>query len=516
MKIFKYLSAIITLTFIFGCSSKTENSVIPSEKIQSVEVFIQALGLDVRQVAFNANDSRMITNGGKGTTVWDMNAKREIKTFFNYEAHSMAISKSGRFLTIDSPAEEGAIKICDLEKMKIDSLQTSTEDNGLDYIGGITISDDDKLFAVDQNKIKIFDTGTMKLKTEIEFKEDHNIFNYRKKGMRFMPDSEDILTISSIRDSTFTEPNVVTEQGDLNISQIDSYSIDIWNIETKQPIFSYAFRSNYIYSWALSKDGKKIALLTIDNHLKMIDIVTSRETNHKIQAEGEISDLAIREDGSLTIAGEDGFIGYFYLENDSIETIETDVVSYFRSGRCYNLVSNDGNMVVFHSSSADQIILHDLRSGITSVLQDESESPATAFYNIDSNINILTSKKSFKLHGSNLDSKDLNISNRGYFSDQVSIENEETGVTEVIDTKLNKTVFSGRVEKENNYIYFSQNGKYAFSNLRDNEESPFNLRIVKLYDKNSAPVKLENSDGYFLSIRTFDNDTKAIISGLHI
>ncbi|MDY0017449.1 MAG: caspase family protein [Candidatus Delongbacteria bacterium] len=517
-KILKNILLLTAVSTIFiSCSSKTENSVVTSENIKSVEVFIQALGLNVRRVAFNSNDSRMITSGGKGTTVWDMNSKREIKTFFNYEAHSMVISKSGRILITYSPAEEGAIKIYDLEKMKVDSLQTLSEGQTPEYIGGIAVSDDDKFFAIDQNKIKIFDTGTLKLKTEIEFKKDHNIFNYRKKGMRFMPDSDDLLTLSYKSDGTSAEPDVVTEMGDLNIDQIDSYSIDIWNIETKQPKFSYNFRSNYIYSWTLSKDGTKIALLTIDNHLKIIDITTSSETNHKIQADGEISDLAFREDGRLTIAGGDGFIGNFSLATDSIERIETDVVSYFRSGRCFTALSNDGNMVVFHSSSADRIILHDLKSGITSVLQDEAESPASVFYDADSQLNIFTDKKGFKLNGSSLDSKDLNINNRGCFSDQIRIEYEETGVTEVLDTKLNKTIFSGILGKVNtygdHYIYFSQNGNYAFSNLRDNEDSPFYLRVVNLYDKNSAPVKLENSDGYGLGIRTFDNDTKAIVSG---
>ncbi|MDP8269493.1 MAG: caspase family protein [Candidatus Tenebribacter davisii] len=511
MKLTKFLIYITVFSFIFTtCSKVEENKVKTIKQIVPVEVFIQGVGLEAERVSFNSNDTQMVTSGGQGTTIWDLTAKREIKNFFNYKTYSMAVSKSGRFLLT---ADGGVIKICDLEKLKIDSLQSHYSSYA---IYGIALSDDEKFYAVDnQIEIKIYDLNTSELKTEFEIKENQHIFNYIKKGLSFMPDSNDLLTISYSYGSTYSEPNEFTEEGDPNIDQIDSYSIDIWSLERKEPKFSYSFKSNFIYSWAMSKDGSKIALLTIDKHLKIIDIITSKATDHKIETGCKISDLAFRNDGRMTVAGKNGMIGIFDTKNDRLEVIETGIRSYFRAPSCTTTsVSHDGNIIAFCNGSYT-VILYNIQNNDITVLADEAKSPIGVYYNAESKLNILTHDMILELNGSNLNTKDFKVRRR-MFADQVYIKDEKTGITKIFDTIFNKTLFSYDSKNEGNEsleYYVTQDGNYAFKNLRENEESEYFLNVINLKDPNAPPVQLEQSNKYYLSmIRTFNDNKKAIIS----
>ena len=130
---YKYMISFFIVIQLFGlvlfvstCSTKDDAS-IKDEEITSFEVFIQGMGLNALQAAFNSDGSYLISSGSNGTTIWDIEAKKELITVFKNEAHSSAISKSGRYLITFSPADHGIIKVCDLTSLKIHSLRILSE-----------------------------------------------------------------------------------------------------------------------------------------------------------------------------------------------------------------------------------------------------------------------------------------------------------------------------------------------------------------------------------------------------
>ncbi len=215
-----------------SCDFKSD-SAVKDETITSTEIFIQGVGMDMQRVTFNSTGSHLITSGKNGTTIWDMQAKKELITVLKNEAHSSDISKSGRYLITYNPVEHGIIKICDLTNLKIRSLRIFTENESAygRFISGISISDDEKYFVLYSDHIKIFNLESLKQVNEIELKESHSLFNYRKDGLIFLPGTNNLLSISY--DGSFSEPDVLNEYGDLNLDQDDRYSINIWDINSR-------------------------------------------------------------------------------------------------------------------------------------------------------------------------------------------------------------------------------------------------------------------------------------------
>ena len=73
-----------------SCDFKSD-SAVKDETITSTEIFIQGVGMDMQRVTFNSTGSHLITSGKNGTTIWDMQAKKELITVLKNEAHSSYI-----------------------------------------------------------------------------------------------------------------------------------------------------------------------------------------------------------------------------------------------------------------------------------------------------------------------------------------------------------------------------------------------------------------------------------------
>jgi WD40 repeat protein len=493
---------------IFTCG----NSTIPqkSETLEPVDVFIQAVGLDIRRVAFSSDDSHIITSGSQGTTIWDLNAKKELKTLFKTEAHSMAVSKSGRYSITYTPVDQGKIHICDFSTSTIRPLQIISKENasaGGRYMTGFSITDDEKRFALEtDNKIKVYDIETLKLVNEMALKESHHLFNYRKKGLSLIPGTNDLLSISY--DISLSEPDVLEEERE------SRFLINIWDLNNQKPKFSSSLKSKFIYSWAISGSGKKCALLFMDKQILIIDLITGEKSNHTIESDNEISVVGFTDETHLTFAGREGITGIYDLEEKQTTLIETDVKRLFEASYSVDLaISNDGNRVAF-CNGYHTLIVYDIPSKDVTILGDPANNVLGLYYDADGSLNILTPDKAYQQKGAHFDAQELKIKKLvSIFADQLRIENTKTGLTDIFDALMAKTVYSVKSEdKDRSYAAFTQDGKYAF--YWDKTENPNNqLSVIHLEDIHSKPVRLENSNSYGHNIKVFDDHKKAIISG---
>ena len=480
-----------------------------TEKLQPVDVFIQGVGLDIRRVAFNSDDSHIITSGN-GTTVWDLNAKKELKTVFKTEAHSMAVSNSGRYSITYSPVDQGKINICDFSNSTIRSLQIISKKDvsfGVRYITGFSITDDEKRFVLETgSKIKVFDIETLKQLNEIELKKSHYLFSYRKKGLSFIPGTNDLLSISY--DINISEPDVLEEERE------NQFLINTYDIDGKEPKFSYSFKSKFIYSWAISGDGKKLALLFMDKQIQIISLINGGKSNHKIEIDDEVTVIGFKDDKNLTFAGRAGVIGTYDIEKNQTRIVETAVRGIFDASSCIDLaISNSGNTIAF-CNGYNKLTVYNMLSNEITTLGDPSNSILGDYYGSDASLNILTPQMAYKQNGSHFDAQEFKINKLvSVFADQFRIENTKTGISEIFDSSVAKTIYSVKLEDEDkSYAAFTQDGKFAFY-WKKTENSNNQLSVINLEDVNSNPVRLVNSNNYGHNIKVFDYNKKAIISG---
>ena len=508
-------SMLLSLQIILftSCDFKGD-SAAKDETIASTEIFIQGVGLDIQRIAFNSSGSHLITSGKNGTTIWDIQAKKELITVFKNEAQSSDISKNGRYLITYNPVDNGIIKICDLTNLKIHSLKIFSE-NESDYgryLSGISISDDEKYFVIYSNHIKIFDLESLKQINEIELKENHSLFNYRKNGLIFLPGTNNLLSISY--DGSFSEPDVLNEYGDLNLEQDDRYSINIWDINSRAQKNDININSKFIYSWAISSEGKKLALLFLDNRIQIIDLITGEKSIHKIEIDDEITVIGFRDSNNLTFAGREGVIGVYDIQKSYTRIIETDVRKHFNAPSCLALaISTDGNSIAF-SNAYSRLIYYSLISNETTVLKDEAKNLLGAYYDSDSLIKILTSDQVITQNGPNFVSHEANIEQLigNIFADQILIDNIYTGEKQLFDLSQGRTISIGSLNEIENYSAITPDGKYGFKSVQ-NGEFENNLAVIDMDNKYSEPVLLEKSDSYGMNIKVFDQNRKAIIAG---
>ncbi|MBN2426217.1 MAG: WD40 repeat domain-containing protein, partial [Calditrichaceae bacterium] len=505
---------LFVLILTFSSCGLMEKDNGKTEDISPTEIFIQGVGLNVQRVAFNSDGSRLITSGNKGTTIWDMQAKKELINLYNNDAHSSAVSKSGRYLITFNPADHGLIKICDLTTFKIHSLRIfDKEESGYGrYISGITISDDEKYFALYSNKIMVFDLESLSQINHIELKSRHYLFDYRKQGLSFLPGTNDLLSISY--DISFSEPDVVTEEGDLNLNQIDHYSVNIWDIKSKEPKIEIDLNCNFILSYALSPDNKKLALLLINKELRIIDIINRTVNNHRIEVERDIDAISYTNDGSILFANRKGIIGRYYSDSKKHIIINTDIRSRFRAYSCSDLaIANDGENIVF-CSGYSTLLLYNVADNETTLLTDEAKNLFGAYYDSGTLVNILTSDKIFHQNGPSFNASEVKIKQLLSYvcADQLMIENIFSGEKQIFDLNLARTLFSGVIEENEEYYAITRDGKYGFKSLQQGE----NDNILAVYDMEntySNPVLLEKSGGYGINIKVFNSNRKAIIAG---
>jgi WD40 repeat protein len=481
---------------------------VETEKLRPVEVFIQAVGLDIQRVAFNSDGSRIITSGGKGTTIWDVHAKKELKTVFEHEAYSMTGSKSGRYLITYSPVDEGKINICDFSNSTTRSLQIIPQQDLLGReITGLSITDDEKRFVFETgHMIKVFDIETLKEINEIKLKESHDLFNYRKKGLSLIPCTNDLLTISY--DINISEPSVEEKERE------SQFLISIYDINGQEPKFNYSFKSKFIYSWAVSGDGKKLALLFMNKQIQIIDLLNGEHGDQKMETDGEITVIGFKDDKNLIFAGEDGVIGTYDIDKHQTRTIEAGIRSTFGAPACVDLaISNSGSTIAF-CNGYDKLIVYDVPSNEITVFEDRANNILGAYYGSDSSLNILTSDKAYKQIGSNCYTQEFKVS--GISGDQVRMKNVKTGVSEIFDASIARTIYSGKLEDEDKwYASFTQDGKFVFYGKKSvpEEDPDRGLYVADPDDAKVPPVRLENANDYGRNIKVFDDNKKVIMSG---
>ncbi|MBN1408179.1 MAG: caspase family protein [Calditrichaceae bacterium] len=508
-------SMLLSLQIILftSCDFKGD-SAAKEETIAPTEIFIQGVGMDAQRAAFNSSGTHLITSGQNGTTIWDLQAKKELISLYKNEAHSSAISKSGRYLITFSPADYGIIKICNLTNLKINSLRIFEEKEvGYGrYISGITISDDEKYFALYSENIKIFDLESLKQINEIELKERHYLFNYRKQGLTFLPGTSNLLSISY--DISFSEPDVLTEEGDLNLNQENQFSINIWDIHTKEQKNDISFNSKFIYSWTISHDYRKLALLLINKELRVVDLINHTISNYNIEIADDIDVINFRKDGNLLFTNREGIVGMYNLNTGESEFYLTDLGSHFRAHSCIDrAISNDGENIAF-CSGYSTLLLYNVPDNEITVLTDEAQGLFGAYYDSDSLINILTSNQIITQNGPNFRTKGSKVKRLLDYvnADQLLVENINTVERHIFDLTLPGTIFSGDINENEYYSAFTRDGRYAFKSVQQGESDYF-LALIDLNNMYASPVRLERSGGYGINIKVFDNNRKAIIAG---
>ena len=517
IKSLKRISSIIILPglllIILTCSHQNLSSG-KEENIASMEVFIQGVGLDVQRSAFNADGTYLITSGRNGTSMWDMQANKELINLYKSEAHSSAVSKNGRYLITFSPADYGIIRICDLSNLKIHQLRILTQEQlGYgSYISGIAISDDEKYFALYSNKIRIFDLITLKQVNEIKLKDSHYLFNFKKQGLSFLPGTNELLSVSY--DITFSEPNILTDEGDLNMNQECRYCINNWNITTGEQKSDISFDSKFIYSWALSGNGRQLAALTIDKRIQIADLTTGNIKKYPLDIDNDVDVIDYNIDGKIIFAGRDGLIGIYDPDNSQSEILSTDVRTYFHAQHCVDVsISGISNKIAF-CNGYDQLIVYNMTSNETDVLRDQAKSVCGAYYNSDSLLNIFTSNSLVTQNGPDFIPKNIKMKQLlgNIYADQLLVDNPNTGEKQIFDLTLAGQVFTGYLDDQEYYCSFSRDGRYAFKSVAGGEAGDL-LAVIDLEDVNSDPVILESSNGYGINIKVFDHNQKAIIAG---
>jgi WD40 repeat protein len=512
IRIISVMLFVVSMIIISSCDLFKEK-VVKEETIAQTEVFIHGVGLDAQRAAFNSSGTHLITSGRNGTTIWDVQAKKELITLYDKEAHSSAISKSGRYLITFSPSDYGIIRICDLNTLTIHSLRIYPEENAGygRYLSGITISDDEKYFALYSEKIKIFDLESLSQINEIPLKKSHYLFNYRKHGLHFIPDTHDLLTISY--DISFSSPNELDDEGNLNLDQIDWYSVNIWDINSREPKTDIRFNSKFIFSWALSGDGNKLAFILINSELRILDLFNKAINNFSIQSGSEIDAISFKDDGNLLLANRQGMIGVYYPVDKRTEMLHTDIRRHFKApSSVAESISPDGKKVAF-CNGYNQVIIYDVLTNQSAVLSDEANSILAAYFDPDQSLRILTSSRKYFQSGAHFRVESKKVKKAGG-NGLVLIEDPQSGRSELFNEDIGKTVSKYPIGDNEFFTSFSQDGNFGF--LYKGDENPEGeLYVINLNDRYSDPVRLQNSTEYYgFSNHVFDHQTKAVISGL--
>jgi WD40 repeat protein len=505
------LSILSSIVFL-SCGSEATPDRATTEIFQPVEVFVQGIGLDLRHVAFNSDDSRIVTSGGKGTTVWDFTARKEIKNVFKSEARSMACSKSGRYLITHGHSSGGRISICDFSASSAYSLEIVAQQDLLpgEDISGLSIADDEKHFVLATGgKIKVFNIETSQEINAIDLKADHSLFNYRRQGLSVIPGTNRLLSISY--DCKGPEPDVTEAERE------SRFSVNTYDIGGREATFDQSFYSRFIYSWAISQGGKKLALLFMDKQVQIIDLVSGMKRSGTIQSDDDISAIGFSQESILTFAGREGAIGTYDIDRNQTTTIETDIRKTFGAIACTGLaVSGNGSTVAF-CNSYEKLIVYDLPSGRISVMGDPAKSVLGTYYGSDASLNVLTPNKAYRQNGSNVNAQELKIASLvSIFTDQVRIDNAKTGMSEVFDASVARTIYSGKFDNDlRSYAAFTQDGQFAFfwNRTLPGNETDRCLYIANLSDATASPVRLEGSDDYGFSLRVSGDNKRVIISG---
>ncbi|HEY6953474.1 MAG TPA: Ig-like domain-containing protein, partial [Bacteroidota bacterium] len=502
---------ITTAVCLVSCGEDSSKDNAETEKLQPVEVFVQAVGLDVRRVAFNADGSRILTTGGKGTTLWDARARKELKTVFANEAYSMAASRSGRFLITFNPADPGKIHICDFSKATVRSLGVIPADRLSDgsWIAGISIADDEKHFVLETGQtIKVYDSETLEQVHEIPLKESHYLFDYRKQGLSFLPGTNELLSISY--DIGVSQPDVTEPD------RVCKFSVNVYAIDATEPKFDFALTSTFIYSWAVSADGRTLALLFMDKRVQTVDLSNGTRKDFTLAGDEEIEAIGFENTHSLVLAGRSGVIGRLDLSTGQTNILTTTVRDHFLAVSCNDLaVSDDGRTVAF-CSGYQTLVLYDVPANEITALGDPAEEILGVYYDAGGSFNVITPKSVNTQYGSNSVARAVNAQElHSVFSDQVRIHDPRTGGTEVFDAGIVRTITSVRADGNRLYAWFSRDGKLEFfwKKTPEGEEPDRNLYVAVREEPNRPPVRLEQSESYGGTIRVFDENRKALIAG---
>ncbi len=505
-KSFKQISlCFVTLLLFLSCVKKDGREKLTTAQILNFEVFIQAVGLEVYQPGLVISNSYLFTSGRKGTTVWDLQAKRELKTLFKDQALSMAVSKSGRYAITDNPAREGKVNVCDFSNSTIRTMQIVPEESisFSGFVAGFSISDDEKHFVLQSEfSIKVYDIETLGKINEFELADSHYLI-YRKRGLAYIPGTHDIITLSFNID--FGEPNKNEEGKEY------TYLINIWDEMGREPKFNLSLKSPFIMDWAISADGKKLAVLCKDKQIHIIDLVTGEESGHRLNVEDEVDVIGFSDDRTITFAGNMGLIGSYDIDQRRTHIIETDIRSRFTAYACLDeAVTSDGKGVIFCNS--DRLIMYDIPADQISVIEDPADPIYGISFHQDSSLNVFTSDRIFRQYGSRFEVQEKRIRHFFYVgSPQISIENE-AGQSKILDIHTGKTI-EADIQDVTDYFSVSQDGKYGFF-LDATENSERRIGVRDLKNEDAVPVFFDSTSVWFGQyIHIFDSDSKVMITG---
>jgi WD40 repeat protein len=301
----------IALLFILLFISPIE--AFTSEKPQ---IFVQRGHSNwIRSVAFSP-DGRFALSGSDDKTLklWDINAGKEIKTFYGHltEVRTVALSFDGRFAL--SGSGDNTLKLWDIKTGK----EIRTFSGHSLYLNSVAFSPDGRfvLSGSLDTTMKLWDAATGKeVRTFAGHSEPLNSVAFSPDGRFVLSGSLDktmklwdAATGKEVR--TFSGHSkrltsvAFSPDGNLALSGSEDNTMKLWDTSTGREIRTFSGHSYYVQSVAFSPDGRFALSGSYDKTMKLWEISTGREIRTFAGYKDEwVQSVAFSPDGRFALSG---------------------------------------------------------------------------------------------------------------------------------------------------------------------------------------------------------------------
>ncbi|NVO04095.1 MAG: caspase family protein [Bacteroidetes bacterium] len=325
-------------------------------------------------------DCKKVYSGSSDKTIkiWDLQSGKEIKSIQAHDAEvtTIDISSNGKFLV--SGSSDKTIKIWDLQNGML--LKTLIGSN--DKISSVCFSNDCRsiISGGKDNTVRIwdFEKGTEKQKI--------SKFSNEVSCVRFSKNDKTFIAASFLKNKA----NYENDQNDITVNYNGIGTIDIFNIGSSSPFYTFRGHSAWVNNLSLSDDGKRLITGSYNKQAKLWDLTTGKQIRNFSGQTDCISSVAISPNNDFALTGSidkttwlwdlsNGKVKQTFASNDFITSIK-----FLDSGQKVLLGTAGEEVNSYNISSAAIDNKYKVGIGINSIAVDsKNEKIATAsFYGL--------------------------------------------------------------------------------------------------------------------------------------